>query len=213
MSSAVVDGAPALKEHRAQVEEAVNRVVADPQFESIFHQALGDGYRSLLEGSGSFSMNLSGSMELIRTQLAEVDPRLAAQLPADKRLEAIGQSAGANLDGIGDALRTLRNLILVSLLVGVFLAGIGISVAERKLRAVGNLGLQLAIYAGLIVAGVLLAGSAIGGLTGISELEGSSNEAWSVVTGGLSRNMIILTVIGVIMAVGGYVGDRKTHPR
>ena len=209
LTDTISEGAPELKAQRGQVQEAVNAVISDERFVPTFQTALATGYSTLIEGDGQFALNLSESMGQIRQQLEQIDPSLAAQLPPDSRLERVGEFASNEIEDIGTVLRFVRLFILLALVAGLILAGAGIAVAERRLRAIAIFGLQIAIYAGLMVVGVVLAGSTVGGLTGLGELEESIGNAWSVVTGGLLRNMVILTIVGVALAIGGWMGDRQ----
>jgi hypothetical protein len=210
----IVGRVPALESSQGAVETATNKVVASDQFKTVLGTAVAVAETRLVDkGNNDAAMKLQNVGDLVRTQLATVDPKLAAQVPAD--LDAkIASLSGA--PAVGSVVRTLKTIRFLGVLlppVAIILLIASVLVSPDRRAACGRLGVTLVVFAvGLIVVSYLGRNRVLDVVpSGLDR--NAAGGVWDEVLGTYRTWLILGGVAGLaLVAVAVFAGRRGRDP-
>jgi len=211
---------PAIQGVEGLIDQTVTRVVESDQFEDIWDAALRASHRGLVAAatggqSGAVVITDEGVVGIqLGPIVAEVKQRLidrgvtfASAIPEVNRTIVVAQS---------DSLATIRVVYSLAVTLGWWLPVImliffiaGIAFARRKTTAVLGSGIGLAL-GGLTLVIALAAGVTVVGLgaTNAGLPSGALTDIYEQVVGAMRQTAIVLTVLGIIIAVLAWTQGR-----
>lgn len=193
------------KENEQRVNDAVDAVVADPEFVEKARQALVAMHRLVFESDGGrAALDLSATLPQIRDGLAEIDPSLTEYAPSQQQLRQVA-NLSSGLSPIRTAAGFARTMALLLPVAGILLVAAGFAIHPRRPSAMMTFGIEVAILAGSILLGLLFVPGIIDALIGDSSGGEIITTAIRSATSGLRAWMIALLVLGAATAVGGSV--------
>ncbi|MGA7149434.1 MAG: hypothetical protein WBX17_13215, partial [Microbacterium sp.] len=206
------------------VNEGVTRVVDSEAFADVWTTATRAAHRALTtaatsDGGGlvvrtddGVGIQLGVIVETVKQRLVDRGVNAAELIPQVDRVVIVGE---------GDNLAAIRTVYALSNALGWWLPiislalfGLGIALARRRSVAVLGAGLGLAIGAGTLAAA--LAAGTTGVQIAASELDLSPSALtviYSQIVAAMSHTATILAVLGVVVAVLGWLAGRSAAAR
>jgi hypothetical protein len=206
----IVRRVPALESSRSVVEKATNKVVATNQFKQVLGTAVAVAESRLVDkGNNDAAMKLQNVGQVVKAQLASVDPQLANQVPDD--LDAkIASLSGA--PAVGSVVRTLKTIRFLGVLlppVALILLVASVLVSPDRRAACGRLGVTLVIVAvGLIVVSYLGRNRVLDVVPSGLDRDAAGG-VWDEVLGEYRTWLVLGGLAGLALVVGAALAGRR----
>ena len=208
-------GSPDIVASRPFVLTAVEAVLETDQFEPVLRRTAVTAHQLLFRGDRDVIVELEEARDALLPAVESVAPEVARQIPtelspriAEIRRTHVATWAVRVADGAGVAVVPL-------LIAAVAALALGVALAPVRRRA-------------LVVAGILLAAGAVGGLLAMAALRAqlishagevgvlsdddaraAAGAAWDALAGGLERWFAVVGVAGLAVAAGTLVAEAR----
>jgi hypothetical protein len=209
-ASAAIERAPELADDREQVENATKAVTGSDAFETVVTKAIVTANHALLDnGADDTVMQLQDLGKLVREQLAESNPELAAQIPddLDAQIADLGRSHG--LTNVLQAIEKIEFLGLILPPIALVLLIASIFTGADRLAALTRLGIGLALWGAASFIVLLLAKPAAVNRAPGGIQRDAASAAWDEVLGALGTWYLITAVIGIALAAVAFFANRR----
>ena len=201
VDAVIEQGSAELIQARPLLEAAVAGALDTGAFQAIFRRAAQNVHTLLFERErGSIVLDLADAGIVVISALRAIAPKVAKQVPKDVEgalIDLSDRQFATELLEVGSQVRFL-GILLPLIALALFLASVLVS-ADRR-RAVVEAGLALAIVAGIVVIGLIIAKAIV--VSGIDD--GEEREAAGAVWDSLLGDLRILSLgtgaLGIVFA-------------
>lgn len=198
---------PRAGELESVVQPLIRDALGTPEFDSVFRRAVGRLHGQLVDDGDELSLDLDEGLELVRQRIAQFAPEVLDEVPT--------------ADEFGDIVITTRdqspylwwavqvaNVASVAAIVAVigFLA-FGIALPDRRWLALGIAGIGVAAASLLLVVISAVAQSLTSNWASQQVDERAFAAVWDVFESSLLVQTLLVALIGVAMAVVGFLGE------
>jgi hypothetical protein len=186
------------------IQSIVREIVGSDAFQEIFDAAVLRAHHAVVEGGArEMVLNLSESVDNVRSALKPVAPNLAKKIPKGEKVE-VRILSKTQLDTVYNVTNLVkRGVIAITIVSVLFLAG-GIALSSRRWRTLALAGwVTLGFFAISIVA-VAVGRPVTGSFIAEDTYSSAAQAAYKVITRGLLVQGVIFCVLG--LAVGLLAG-------
>lgn len=214
IARAVVSEIESRAGHRLKLAEpfiasVVESIVTSDPFHEVFDKAVSSSHRIFVNRNArDLVLNLSSTLDDIRSVLKEVSPSLAADLPHGKDLR-IKLAERTQLPLVWDWLQRVDRAISTLPLATLGLVAAGVAMASRRWRALALLGWITAGISVTLLVGVGITRRELLGRITDDTYRAGAGSAWDVVVHGLLVQTAALAVLTGLVAVGARWTDRN----
>ncbi|WP_396668543.1 hypothetical protein [Microbacterium sp. R86528] len=216
--------APAASGVESLIETGVTRAVESDAFANVWRTALVASHRALIAtataddtdgvvtiaNDGTLAIQLGPIVEELKSQMIDQGIGVASLIPAISTSIDIVQSDALVLVGTIYAIAVAVGWWLPVICLALF--AIGIALARHRSVAVLGTGIAIAIGSGLLAAG-------FAGANAVLDLNASAvgipsttlSTIFYAVVGAMQDTAVVLTFLGVIIALSGWMAGRSRH--
>lgn len=194
---------------------AVDRVAGQPAFAAVLTPAVEAAHRALLDLSDHpATINLGSVRDVVARELAAIDPRLPALLPAASTARQVTISTGIDAPGVpASALEgKVPQVVALLAVAAAALIGIAVAVAERPALAACGIGIVLALSA-LVPVVLRFALPAVAGSRVRPPDDALARLLAADLLSGWVAAAVALALAGLTLAAAGLVAIRRHPPR
>jgi hypothetical protein len=205
LSDELVEQAPELSPFTQQIEQAVDQVVASPEFSLILSDTISSAHRALFSGTGEpVTLDLAPAEEPIRQAVGSVVPEAAAFVPVGvyDQVQLVG---AGDVPSVADQADWVRDTAPVVALLAAALAGAAVIVSSRRPGTLRMLGFGLVGMAALSYGTVWLIRNVALGQIGDDDAREAADTVAGVATDAFVRRCLLLGALGVAIAAAGFV--------
>ena len=210
-ANAAIAQAPDLADSREEIQNATKAVTGSDAFETVVTKAIVTANHALLDnGNDNTIMQLQNLGSVVRNQLAESNPELAARIPddLDAQIADLGRSHG--LTNVLQAIEKIKFLGLILPPIALALLIASIFAGADRMAALMRLGIGLMIWGAASFVVLLLAKPAAVSRAPEGIQRDAASAAWDEIVGALGTWYVITAVIGIALAaVAFYAGRRE----
>jgi hypothetical protein len=206
LTTELVNREPALAIGRPLVQRAVVEGIGTPQFSQVMQASLGDMHDQLKRGDDTLFLNLDATLPLIKGQLAQIDPRLAASVPSSQVLPSITVVKRADAPELWEGVQIVRRAALLFPALAVVLLALAIAFAQHRARMLVVVGAALAVVALLLVLVIRLGRDPLSNVVGSEVSVAAFNAGYRVVTSSFVTQTVVLGIVGMLAMGGGAIG-------
>jgi hypothetical protein len=210
-ANAAIAQAPDLADSREEIQNATKAVTGSDAFETVVTKAIVTANHALLDnGNDDTIMQLQNLGSVVRNQLAESNPELAARIPddLDAQIADLGRSHG--LTNVLQAIEKIKFLGLILPPIALALLIASIFAGADRMAALMRLGIGLMIWGAASFVVLLLAKPAAVNRAPEGIQRDAASAAWDEIVGALGTWYVITAVIGIALAaVAFYAGRRE----
>lgn len=208
-------GSPDIVASRPFVLTAVEAVLETDQFEPVLRRTAVTAHQLLFRGDRDVIVELEEARDVLLPAVESVSPEVARQIPAELS-PRIAEIRGSHVATWAVRVADGAGVAVVPLLIAAVAAlGLGVALAPDRRRT-------------LVVAGILLAAGAVGGLLAMAALRAqvvshagevgvlseddaraAAGAAWDALAGGLERWFAVVGVAGLAVAAGTLVAEAR----
>lgn len=216
---------PAAAGAKSLIERGVENTIRSDAFPTVWRTTLVASHRAMvaaatlddkgavvLDANGSLGVNLGPIVAAVKQRLIDQGVTFAQAIPAVDRVVVIAQADGLLLIGTVYALANTVGFVLPWVTLALLIAGV--LIARRRAAGVLGAGLAIAIGAGGLAAGI---GGGGAFLTTTAPRWGvpaaTMSAIFTAVAGAMQDSAIALTVLGVLIAVAGWLSGRSRAAR
>ena len=191
------------------IQTIVRQIVSSDPFQKIFDAAVLRAHHAAVEGGArEMVLNLSESVDNVRSALRPIAPNLAKKIPKGEKIQVTILSK-TQLDTVYDITNAVKKGVIAITIVSVlFLAG-GVALSTRRWRTLALAGwVTLGFFAFSIVA-VAVGRPVTGSFIAEDTYSDAAQSAYKVITRGLLVQGVIFAVLGLIVGLlAGWI-DRQ----
>jgi hypothetical protein len=183
------------------IQSIVREVVGSDQFQSIFDAAIERAHHAVVEGGArELVLNLSESVDKVRSALKPIAPNLAKKIPKGETVE-LKILSKTQLDTVYNITHAVeQGVIAITIAALLFLAG-GIALSPRRWRTLALAGwVTLGVFGFSLVA-VALGRPITGSLIAEDTYGDAAKSAYGVITRGLILQGIVFSIVGLVVAL------------
>jgi len=191
------------------IQTIVRQIVSSDPFQKIFDAAVLRAHHAAVEGGArEMVLNLSESVDKVRSALRPIAPNLAKKIPKGETVE-VKILSKTQLDTVYDITNAVKKgVIAITIVALLFLAG-GIALSPRRWRTLALAGwVTLGFFAFSIVA-VAVGKPITGSFIAEDTYSDAAESSYKVITHGLLVQGVIFCIIG--LAVGLFAGWIDRH--
>jgi hypothetical protein len=197
----IEQGSAELIQARPLLEAAVAGALDTGAFQAVFERAAQNVHKLLFERDrGSIVLDLADAGIVVISALRAIAPKVAKEVPRDVEgafIDLSDRQFATEMLDVGAQVRFL-GIILPLLAVGLFVASV--LVAEDRRRALVEAGVAIAIVAGVVVIGLIVAKTIVlGGIEADASREAAS-AAWDSFLGDLRVLSLGVGALGIVFA-------------
>jgi hypothetical protein len=213
--------APAVQGLQNLVDTTVTRLVQSDAFADVWETALRASHKSLaavaaggtsngavvIDGSGQIGIQLAPIIEEVKKRLVDRGIGFAESIPVVDKTIVIAQSDALTVVG------TVYNLAVAAgwwtPIVALVLFLAGILIARRRSTAVLGTGVGIAVGAGVLAIALGIGGSVLAlSAPNLGVPAGALASMYEQITGAMRDTAIVLTLLGVVIAVIAWMSGR-----
>jgi hypothetical protein len=191
------------------IQSIVREIVGSNAFQGIFDDAVLHAHRAVVDGGArQLVLDLSESVDKVRSALRPIAPNLAKKIPKGEKVE-VQILSKTQLDTVYNVTKAVKNGVLaITIASPVFLAG-GIALSTRRWRTLALAGwVTLGFFAFSIVA-VAVGRPITGSFIAEHTYSSAAQAAYKVITRGLLVQGVIFSVLGLVVGLlAGWI-DRN----
>lgn len=213
--------APAVQGLQGLVDTTVTRLVQSDAFADVWETALRASHRSLaavaaggtaggavvIGDDGELGIQLGPVVEEVKSRLVDRGIGFAASIPVIQQTIVVAQSDALTIVG------TVYNLAVTvgwwTPVVALVLFVAGILIARRRSTAVLGSGVGIAVGSGGLSIGLAIGGSVLAlSAPSLGVPAGALSSIYEQVTGAMRDTAVVLTLVGVVIAVIAWTSGR-----
>lgn len=158
---------------RPLIESAASTVMGSRPFTELFRAAVADVHRALFDRSRStVTLTIADAGTVVADALQQVNPKLAKELDATKRVDVITSDIGSLTSKLADAGDNFNELAEFLAMLAVLLIAAAIWISDDRRRTVVGLGIGLTIAGASVVLGLDIAKP-----IAVHQVSGTQNQA------------------------------------
>jgi hypothetical protein len=188
------------------IQSIVREIVDSDAFKTIFDAAVLRAHRAVVEGHArEMVLDLSESVDNVRSALRPIAPNLAQKIPAGEKVE-VKILSKTQLDTVYDVTNAVKKgVIAITIVSLLFLAG-GIALAPRRWRTLALAGwVTLGLFAFSIVA-VAVGKPITGSFIAEDTYSDAAQASYKVITRGLLVQGVLFCILGLVVGlVAGWI--------
>ncbi|MFN8035205.1 MAG: hypothetical protein U0V73_04660 [Acidimicrobiia bacterium] len=191
------------------IRSVVESIVSSNPFREVFDRSVSSAHHVLVtRDTEDLVLNLTSTLDDVRSVLEEVAPGLAKDLPHGKDLR-ITLGKRSQLPAVWDWVQRVDRAINVLPWVAAGLVAIGLAVAPHRWRALAALGwIAMGCAAALLIAIAIARQQLLGRITD-AVYEAGAGSTWNVVTRSLVVQLILVAAVAGLFAVAARWTDRN----
>ncbi len=196
---------PAVHSVEGVLEPGVRQLMATPEFAEIFHNAIQQLHRQLVDDGDRLSLNLDPALTLVADRIRPIDARAAGLVPSGDAFGEIVLIRRDQAPYLWTGVETARWVSLVAIAAMIGLLGFGVALAPRPPLALGAAGLGVALAS--VAVAVLLTGARAytAHWIRLGAYRDGFRVTWDVVAGDLRAQTLLVGIVGVAAAVVGFL--------
>ncbi|MGH9026019.1 MAG: hypothetical protein ACRDWD_07880 [Acidimicrobiia bacterium] len=201
----IVAEVPAAGVAQGALADGVTTIAGTVEFRLVFRPAMADLHGQLEAGDETLVLDLSPTLEIVRNELADINPTIADFVPTE-----IGDITIVTRDEqpVLWAVVRFADQLSVGAIIGVIVAfGLAVAFAENRWRMLGVSGAVVVAWALLLIIVLPLIRNGVTDQILNDTIRSGARGAWVVVTKSLQVEALIAALIGVIVAGVGFVLD------
>jgi hypothetical protein len=183
------------------IQSIVREIVDSDAFKGIFDAAVLRAHRAVVEGDArEMVLDLSESVDNVRSALRPIAPNLAKKIPAGEKVE-VKILSKTQLDTVYDVTNGVKKgVIAITVVSLLFIAG-GIALSPRRWRALALAGwVTLGFFAFSIVA-VAIGRPITGSFIAEDTYSDAAQSSYKVITRGLLVQGVIFCILGLVVGL------------
>ena len=183
------------------IQSIVREIVGSEPFQKIFDTAVLRAHHAVVEGGArQMVLNLSESVDNVRSALRPIAPNLAKKIPKGETVK-VKILSKTQLDTVYDVTNLVKKgVIAITIVALLFLAG-GIALSPRRWRTLALAGwVTLGFFAFSIVA-VAVGRPVTGSFIAEDTYSDAAQGAYKVITRGLLVQGVIFVVLGLVVGL------------
>ncbi len=188
------------------IQSIVREIVGSAAFQGIFDAAVLRAHHAVVEGGArELVLNLSESVDNVRSALRPIAPNLAKKIPKGEKVE-VKILSKTQLDTVYKVTKIVKKGVIgITIVALLFFAG-GIALSPRRWRTLALAGwMTLGFFAFSIVA-VAVGRPITGSFIAEDTYSDAAQSAYKVITRGLLVQGVIFAVLGLLAGLlGGWV--------
>lgn len=205
-SAAVQAGRGDLVTLRPVVRSVAGTIVASRPFAALFHTAVLNAHRSVVEGnSGAILLNAADASVLVHGALERFSPETADQLQTQRIAALLTLHPGSGLIELVRVARRVYGTAWILAALAAIAAAVALWRSANRRRTARQLGIGLTI-GGLVIVALYLVGLALAAQAAPRGRGAVARALWRTFLGGLQLQALILAAGGAILA--GAVSGR-----
>jgi len=199
----VIAAVPALASQRSTLETASSKVVSTGVFQGALRQTTVAAEKALLEsGSQATAMSIQNLGSMVKAQVTQVNPGLAAQIPDNLGAQLLKLDRSSALPAILRAVHGVQFMGLVLPPIAIALLLASVFVAGSRRAAFRRLGVALVVWgAGCFLLLAWGRSLALGAVPAGLERD-AAGPVWDQVVGGLRTWVLLVGATGIVAVVG-----------
>jgi hypothetical protein len=207
----LVEQVPDLAPFTSQIDQAVDQVVASPEFAGILSDTIASAHRALFSGSGeAVTLDLAPAEAPIRSAVAAAAPGAEALIPPGIYQDVQLVSAG-DVPSVADQADWVRDAAPLVALLAAALAGAAIAVSSRRPGTLRLLGFGLMAMAALSYGTVWLIRNVALDRIGNGDARHAADTVAAFATDAFVRRCLLLGALGLAIAAAGFVLSGLLH--
>ena len=197
----IEQGSAELIQARPLLEAAVAGALDTGAFQAVFEQAAKNVHKLLFERErGSIVLDLADAGIVVISALRAIAPKVAKEVPRDVEgafIDLSDRQFATKMLDIGAQVRFL-GILLPLLAIGLFVASV--LVAEDRRRALVEIGVAIAVVAGIVVVGLIVAKAIVLSNIESDESREAASAAWDALLGDLRVLSLGIGALGIVFA-------------
>ncbi|HZP30038.1 MAG TPA: hypothetical protein VFC99_13870, partial [Acidimicrobiia bacterium] len=190
----------------------VQQVVEADAFRTVFDGAVSRAHHVLVtRGSTDFVLDLKQAYGRIKGTLEQVAPKLASQLPSERKLDILVLTHN-QLSAVYDTIDQVKRIVEVLTIVGVVSVASGIALSPRRWRALALAGFVLLGTAVLFLLALVVGRAVLHSRIGDPVYADAARSVFGVLTRGLVVQTVVIGAVAVMVAVAARFTDRHGLP-
>lgn len=188
--------------------DGITAITGTDEFHFVFRAAMTDLHDQLERGDDTLVLDLSPTLEVIRSEIGRISPEVAGFVP-----NTIGDITIVSRDDqpiLWNLVQLADNLSIVAIIGTIIAFGLVVAFAENRWRMLGVSGSIVVAWALLLIIVLPLIRNGVTDQIPDDTIRSGARGAWVVVTRSLQVEALIAALIGVIAAGVGFVLDFAT---
>jgi hypothetical protein len=193
----IVPRRPELLAARPVVSSVVSAAVGGDAFASVFRRGVRDVHAAVFHGKqDTVTLTLVDVATVVSAALAALDPRLASQLDAERRVSFVHRDLG----GAAPLVRRLRALALVLAALTLACAAAALVLSHDRRRTASRLAIGMIAAGVAIVAVYVVARAVVVGTTSDPDARAAAGAVWDAFLGDLRTAGWLIAGTGAVVA-------------
>jgi hypothetical protein len=208
MAQQIVIEVPAAGVVEGSLADGITAIAGTDEFRFVFRAAMTDLHDQLEEGDDTLVLDLTPTLEVIRSEIARISPEVAGFVPND-----VGDITIVSRDDqpvLWNVVQLADDLSIVAIIGTIVAFGLVVAFAENRWRMLGVSGSIIVAWALLLIIVLPLIRNGVTDQIPDDTVRAGARGAWVVVTRSLQIEALIAALIGVVAAGVGFVLDFAT---
>jgi hypothetical protein len=206
----IVTLAPRLAVTQPLVKRGTVTAIGTSAFQTVFSGAATQMHTQLERGDDELSLHLDAVLPIIRTSVAELDPRVAQLVPRTG-LPSITVVRRSDVPVLWRGVDLARTLSWVLPALALVLLAAGVLLARRRGRALVVAGVGVVVMAIVVIALLGVGRDVLSDVGGNQVSNDAFDAAWNAATRPFIIQTLLLALVGGLAAVGGAFVISRTR--
>ncbi len=203
---------PGINASGVPLESLVSDALSTPEFRRLFRDANGRVHGQLVDGGDALTLDLDPALAVVTEEVRQVAPDVADQFPSADEFQEIVLVERGQAPYVWIGAEAARWGSIAAIVLAIAVLGLAVALAERRGLTLGIAGV------GVVVSSLLFALLVTGAQAYTARWVPNAtdragfNATWDVIESSLLVQTLLVTLVGVAAAAGGFLIELARTP-